>query len=108
MSAFKKNYAGIGEMLRMPGVEAALREMAERAEAAAVAAAPVGPADDPHRGRYKASFEVSSGSHGGVHKDRAFGRLENTSEESFYVEYGTSQQEGRHIIRIAAEGSGGL
>jgi hypothetical protein len=83
---YDANYAGIGEMLCMPGMVADMRRRAEKVKDFAEATAPV---DDggPHPGRYKAAFHVDSGIQQGKTR-RAFGRVTNDSPEAFYVEYG--------------------
>lgn len=106
---FQTSYTGIREMLNAPFMVREMRRRAERVAARAEAAAPIGdPATDPHPGRYKASFRVASGAHGGYRHDRAYGRVENTAPEAFIVEFGTSRQEARHTLRNALhEAAGG-
>lgn len=86
MSRFNASYTGIGELLKSPMVEAAMRARAEKVAALAEATAPVDPKSG-HPGRYKAGFSVSSG----VGKDRAFGRVTNSAPEAIDVEYGRGQ-----------------
>jgi hypothetical protein len=69
----------------------------------AEATAPVyeGPGEDPHRGRYKASYEVSTTTEGGWKHDRAAGILTDSAPEAVFVEYGA-----RHVRHIS-RGAGG-
>lgn len=100
-STFDASYTGIGEMLRSTFM---LREMARRAEKVrdeAIRSAPVGKRQDRHPGRYKASFHLEQTTHGGAHGDRAAAYVYNDAPEAFYVEFGTSRQQGRHILRNA-------
>ena len=86
---FTLDYAGVGELLRSVDMEAHMRSRAERALAFAEAIAPVGnPKNDPHAGRYAASFRVESSRHGGMKGDRASSVLVNDSPEAYMVEYG--------------------
>jgi hypothetical protein len=105
MSAkFNASYSGIGELLRSPQMEAAMRARAEAIKTKAEATAPVGdPKNDPHPGRYRDSFKVESGRDGGQKKDRAYGRVLNDSPEAFYVEYGSSKVDARHTLLNAAQ-----
>ena len=99
---FKASFSGIREMINAPFMVAEMRRRAERVAARAEATAPVGdPATDPHPGRYKASFRVESGRHGGYRHDRAYGRAVNDAPENFIVEFGTSRQAAHHTLRNA-------
>ena len=96
---FNASYKGIGELLRSPAMEKDMRRRAEAIKRRAEETAPVGDArTDPHAGRYRDSFKVESGRDGGIKNDRAYGRVVNDAPEAFYVEYGTSKQEARHIL----------
>ncbi|MBG6089903.1 hypothetical protein IW256_004016 [Actinomadura viridis] len=57
-------------------------------------------------GEYKNSFTVSSGARGGVRRDRAYGRVNNTAGHAVFVEYGTSTTPARHILRNALRAAG--
>lgn len=101
---FTASYAGIGEMLNSDFMEAAMKERAELGRAYAETVAPVGdPADDAHAGRYRESFEVSSGKHGGQKHDRAYGRVENVSPEALWVEVGSKNNEAHHVLGRAMD-----
>lgn len=111
---YQGNYAGIGAMLNSPEMQAAMRSIAEKAKTIAEAQAPyyINDADGTH---YRDSFEVDSGSHGGIHKDRAYATLANTDtapeakdSTALIVEYGNWNNPARHILRnsmIEAAGS---
>lgn len=87
MSTYRPSYEGIGELLKSPGMEAAMLAKANKVAARAEATAPVDETG-PHPGRYKAAFSVSSGvKH--AKTSRAYGRVTNDSPEAFFVEYGT-------------------
>lgn len=101
-SNFKPDYAGIGEMLNADFMVEAMHERAERGKEYAEAVAPVYE-QGPHPGRYKAAFEVSSGKRGGASHDRAYGRLENTSPEAVFVEFGTANNEAHHVLTRALD-----
>ena len=97
---FRASYSGIGKMIRSPQMQAEMRRRAEKVKAAAEVAAPV------ESGDYKSSFQVTSGARGGVRKDRAYGRVTNTSPHAFYVEYGTSKNPAHHTLRQALRAAG--
>jgi hypothetical protein len=106
-STYKGSYTGIGEMLRSDFLEAEMGRRAQRVADLAVASAPVygGPDEDPHRGRYKESFSVSTTGRGGWKKDRAAGIVTNDAPEAVFVEYGVratkyhpSGQPGHHTL----------
>lgn len=84
MGAFKKDYEGIGEMLRAPYMVAAMRARGEKVEAQAVATAPDAP---PIGVGYKEHFSVEAGVREGL-KPRAFARVRNDSDHALAVEFG--------------------
>lgn len=89
-SVFTPSYQGLGDnVLRAGFMVAEMRSRAEKVMAFAIATAPVyeGP-DDEHRGRYKASFSVSSTNHGGWKGNRAAGIVTNSAPEAPAVEFG--------------------
>lgn len=97
---FKKNYKGIGEMLRSEFMQGAMHHRAEVIADVAEGIAPVYEAG-PHPGRYKASFHVTSGIR--VHKTtRAYGRVSNDAPEALAVEYGTKNNVAHHTLMSAA------
>lgn len=100
------SYEGLGEMLNSPWMEAEMRRRMENAQALAVSIAPVGdPSEDSHSGRYKDSFSVDSGVHGGVHSDRAWAELVNDAPEALYVEYGNRGREPYNtMLKALVEG----
>lgn len=95
---FKASYTGIGEMLRSPEMQSAMRQLAEKVKARGEANAPVGdPSEDPHAGRYKASFYISTG----VQQrktSRAYAEVGNTAPEALTVEYGTTDTDAHHTL----------
>lgn len=89
MSKFTGSYSGIGQLLCADFIEADMLRHAERVKAVAEASAPVAKSPkDRHRGRYKASFSVSSGIREGKRNRRACGRVVNTAPEARFVEFG--------------------
>lgn len=89
MSKFTGSYSGIGQLLCADFIEADMLRRAEKVRAAAESAAPVSRSPkDRHRGRYKASFSVSSGIREGKRNRRACGRVVNTAPEARFVEFG--------------------
>lgn len=98
------SYEGIGEMLRSPFVRAEMVRRADKIKEAAEARSPVGdPKKDPHSGRYKRSWHVSSTDRGGFRHDRASATVYNDSEEAVFVEFGTSRMRGRHVLKGAID-----
>ncbi|MDX3549507.1 HK97 gp10 family phage protein [Streptomyces europaeiscabiei] len=103
---FKAKRKGIGEMLRMPGMQAEMLRRAEVIKAIAVATSPVyGP--DAHAGHYKASWETDSTNRGGRRRDRATAIVRNTSYYARWVEYGTERVPAHHVLLRAAQSGGG-
>lgn len=83
------DYEAFGEaVLCSPEMVAEMHRRAERVKDAAEATAPVYE-QGPHPGRYKESFEVTSGVKEGKTR-RAYGRVTNTAPEAIYVEYGNT------------------
>ena len=107
MAIYTGSYSGLGEMIRSGFMEAEMRGRADRVAALARAIAPVyeGP-DDPHRGRYKGSFVVSSTSRGGWRKNRASGIVTCTDPAALEIEFGTSEHHGHHVLRRALAAAG--
>jgi hypothetical protein len=99
---FEGDYRGIGEMLCSEEMQAEMHRRADKIAVAAEADAPVGPASDPHRGRYKASFTVGSGVQEGKTR-RAYGRVTNDAPEAIYVEYGNKNTDAHHTLGRALD-----
>lgn len=102
MSTFKASYAGIGEMLNAPWMVADMHARAERVKVRAEATAPYD-RNDPDGIHYRDAFEVESGKHGGVHHDRAYGRVTNTDQAALAVEYGNRNTPRHATLRRALE-----
>ncbi|MGW7053133.1 HK97 gp10 family phage protein [Streptomyces sp. NPDC054887] len=88
-------------------IQADMLHRAERIETAAQAIAPVGGPSDPHPGRYKASFVVTTTARGGHRKDRATATVTNTAYYARWVEYGTERVPAHHVLLRAARAGGG-
>lgn len=101
---FKVKRKGVGEMLRMPGMQA---EMLRRAEVIKSVAVGLSPVDEsaPDRGNYQRSWETDSTNRGGRRRDRAVGYVRNTSYYGRWVEYGngTSSGPAHHVLLRAAQ-----
>jgi hypothetical protein len=96
---------GVGQMLRMPGMQAEMLRRAKVIEGLAVAASPV---DDrsPTPGLYKASWETDSTNRGGRRRDRAVAYVRNTAYYARFVEYGTERVPAHHVLLRAAQEGG--
>ena len=102
MSSVNFHYDGIGEMLRSDFMVEHMLKRANQMKDYAEAIAPVSTSRrNPHRGRYKASFSVTSTTHGGFKNNRAQATLTNDSPEAVFVEFGTSNNQGRHVLMEA-------
>ena len=106
------SYEEIGaQILRSEMMETHMRERAQKIADAATSLAAVSlRPSDPHRGRYRygdggvGGFKVSTVRSGGGYKnDRCMGTVENDAPEAAYQEFGTSNQPGRHTLRLATE-----
>ncbi len=114
MNKFTGDYYGIREMLNSPQMVSEMGHRAERIRQYAESIAPVyrGP-DDPHRGRYKASFHDDSYPFGGTHPPhaRAEGKVWNDAPEAADVEWGVighGFEEGHHtLLRALHDTRGG-
>jgi len=102
---FKMNRKGVGEMLRMPGMQADMLRRAHAIEAIAVATSPV---DDSSAdaGHYKASWSTDSTSRGGRRRDRAVAYVRNSAYYARWVEYGTERVPAHHVLLRAAQEGG--
>ncbi len=99
---FKMKRKGVGQMLRMPGMEA---EMLRRAEAIKTIAQATSPVDEnsPDPGRYQRSWETDSTSRGGRRRDRAVAYVRNPTYYARWVEYGTERVPAHHVLLRAAQ-----
>jgi hypothetical protein len=96
---FKPRSAGIGEMLRSPMMVAEMLRRAQQAKAVAEVIAP------RRTGKYAKSFRASAVKRGGIHKDRACGRLTNRDPAAYQIEVGTKDTPA-HRTMITAMFSG--
>jgi len=105
---FKMKRKGVGQMLRMPGMQAEMLRRAEVIKSTAQAMSPTGDAGDPHRGHYASSWETDSTSRGGRRRDRAVAYVRNTSYYARWVEYGNGRPSGpaHHVLLRAAQTGG--
>lgn len=103
---YNPNHKGIGEMLRSDFILRHLLERGDAIRAYGEMIAPVGDDEDPHAGRYKASFNMRYSRHGGATRDRAEVVVYNEAPEAVFVEWGlTSGQRPYHtVLRAGAEG----
>lgn len=92
-------------VLAAPWMVAEMRRRAEKVKERAEATAPVGGEDDPHRGLYKASFEVDSGVRNEPTR-RAFGRVTNTAPYAIDVEYGSKHNRRYRTLGRALDAAG--
>lgn len=102
---FKVKRKGIGEMLRMPGMQA---EMLRRADVIKGIAVGISPVDEnsPDPGHYKALWETDSTSRGGRRRDRAVAYVRNTAYYARWVEYGTERVPAHHVLLRASQMGG--
>jgi hypothetical protein len=87
-------------LLNAPFMVAHMKELADGMQAAAEAIAPVDESSG-HPGRYRDSFQVESGAHGGKHDNRAYAILWNTAPEALAVEFGTENNDAHHTLAAA-------
>lgn len=104
-SRFRMKRTGVGEMLRMPGMQAEMLRRAEAIKGIAVATSPVYE-QGTQAGHYKSSWETSSVSRGGRRRDRAVAYVRNTSHYARWVEYGTERVPAHHVLLRAAQAGG--
>ncbi|NUP15390.1 MAG: HK97 gp10 family phage protein [Streptomyces sp.] len=98
---FKMKRKGVGEMLRMPGMQAEMLRRAEVIKSVAQATSPV--YDGPQGGQYKAAWETDSTSRGGRRRDRAVAYVRNPTYYARWVEYGTERVPAHHVLLRAAQ-----
>jgi hypothetical protein len=102
---FKMKRKGVGEMLRMPGMQAEMLRRAERIKGIAISLSPVDESS-AGAGHYKESWEVDSTARGGRRRDRAVGYVRNTAYYARWVEYGTERVPAHHVLLRAAQTGG--
>jgi hypothetical protein len=103
---FKMSRKGVGQLLRSPMIQAEMVRRANVIKSVAEGIAPVGGASDPHPGRYKASFYVTSTARGGQRRDRATATVGNSAYYARWVEYGTENVRAHHVLLRAAQAGG--
>lgn len=103
---FKMKRKGVGEMLRMPSMQAEMLRRAERIKAIAEATSPVYE-QGAQAGHYKESWETDSTPRGGRRRDRAVAYVRNTSHYARFVEYGTEKVPAHHVLLRASQTGGG-
>ena len=103
---FKMSRKGVGQLLKLPEIEAEMLRRAELIKNVAESIAPIGGPGDPHAGAYKASFSTSSTRRGGRRKDRATATVTNSSPYARWVEYGTEKVHAHHVLLRAARAGG--
>lgn len=91
------SFDGIGDMLRSDFMAAEMVRRAQKVADLARSRAPVysGSGRDPHRGRYKDSFQVLGTRAGGRKKDRAAGMVVSDDPTAVFIEYGTQAHDTR-------------
>lgn len=98
---FRMKRKGVGEMLRMPGMQAEMLRRAELIKSVAQATSPV--YEGPQGGHYKSSWETDSTSRGGRRRDRAVAYVRNGAYYARWVEYGTERVPAHHVLLRAAQ-----
>lgn len=101
---FRMKRKGVGEMLRMPGMQAEMLRRANVIKSIAQSTSPV--YQGPQGGHYKASWETDSTPRGGRRRDRAVAYVRNTSHYARFVEYGTERVPAHHVLLRAAQTGG--
>jgi hypothetical protein len=97
---FRMSRKGVGQMLRMPSMQAEMLRRAERIKTVAEAISPV--YRGPQGGRYKGSWETDSTPRGGRRRDRAAAYVRNGAYYARWVEYGTERVPAHHVLLRAA------
>ncbi|MFI8499462.1 HK97 gp10 family phage protein [Streptomyces sp. NPDC085524] len=103
---FKMSRKGVGQLLRSPMILAEMVRRAELIQSTGEVIAPVGGPSDPHSGRYKENFFVTSTTRGGRRRDRATATVGNGSYYARWVEYGTEKVDAHHVMLRAAQAGG--
>lgn len=99
---FKMKRKGIGEMLRMPGMQAEMLRRADVIKGVAIALSPVDERS-PDPGHYKGSWSTDSTARGGRRRDRAVAHVRNSAYYARWVEYGTEKVHAHHVLLRAAQ-----
>lgn len=99
---FRMKRKGVGEMLRMPSMQAEMLRRAEVIKSVAISLSPVDP-NSPHLVHYKDSWETESTARGGRRNDRAVAYVRNTAYYARWVEYGTERVHAHHVLLRAAQ-----
>ena len=95
MSTYHHNYKAFGaEVLNASWMVVEMRARIERVAALAQSIAPFDP-NDKDGDHYRDHFSVDSGTHGGIHHDRAYGRLTNDHVAAMAIEFGSYGKYGR-------------
>ncbi|MGZ4621459.1 MAG: hypothetical protein ACXVGF_04780 [Blastococcus sp.] len=102
MGKFNPSYVGLGELLASPEMQAHMRSRADKIRDAAEAISPIGPENDPHRGEYKASWEVDSGVRDTPTR-RAYARVTNPVDYAASVEFGNGRMQGQYTLTRAID-----
>lgn len=103
MTSYRLNRAAFDEhLLNAEWMRQAMHDRADAAKALAETIAPVYE-QGPHPGRYKESFDVESGTHGGAHGDRAYAILRNSAPEALAAEFGTGNNDAHHTLVAALD-----
>lgn len=91
MAKYTLNYEAFREeLLNAPWMVEEMRSRAERGKAFAESIAP------RDTGEFASSFEVDSGTHGGIHSDRAWATLSSNDPAALSKEFG-HEAGGRHV-----------
>ncbi|MFG3127332.1 HK97 gp10 family phage protein [Streptomyces tendae] len=99
---FKLKRKGVGQMLRMSGMQAEMLRRAEVIKGIAVATSPVD-TGSYRPGLYKSSWETDSTRRGGRRRDRAVAYVRNGTYYARWVEYGTEKVPAHHTLLRAAQ-----
>ena len=99
---FKMSRKGVGEMLRMPGMQAEMLRRADVIKGIAEATSPVDQSS-PDPGHYQRSWSTDSTARGGRRRDRAVGYVRNSAYYARWVEYGTEKVPAHHVLLRAAQ-----
>lgn len=98
MARYSRDGADFGGILRMPGIRAAVVDVAEQTATRAIAGAPV---DD---GDYQRSITVTVVENGGDDGDRPEAFVTARVGHAAAVEFGNSRVRGQHVLARALRG----